>query len=601
MCGIVGQISKNNTLNEKFILKNREILLHRGSTEYKEYQRSNYFIAHHLLSLTGVKNIQPFENKNVYYTVNGEFYNYQKIQNKIDKTKQLKSDSELIVSVYEKNKMFKFLREGKLQGEFACFIIDENKNKAYLFRDHFGIKPLYYYVSEDNIYISSEIKSFKTVDTLSFDKEVLDHVLSLQYHSDETTLFKNVYQVPINHIVEIDLLTLEIKKIKFFDFFDDIQEDSLITEEEVKLHLNELISKSVKKRISNTKRKIGLTLSGGIDSGIIFSECSEQVTPYTVKFENGNIYDESVLARELCDKYNKELNIVSVSPMQLLENFENAIKQAEEVSINLHQSAKYMLFKAMQKDDMKISLSGEGSDEIFFGYEHFKKDLNLNYNDSPYLNGIHSSDTDNFNTTENNFLNNKLGYVPNFLNVKKKVGNEISNYLKSSINDNYLETLFLEDLNNKKEIDNAYKSSYLWSKMCLSNYILLGLGDKMEMNANMGGRIPFLDFDLVKFVKTIPVSMKIKGIEKYILREAYKDKLTDNIYKKNKHPFIAPPLFKWSNDINEFVINKIKNDISELSFIDKDKLLNAYINNKLTEQAFFLLWSLSILNKEYCK
>ncbi len=596
MCGIVAQFGN---LNKNFIENSLNTIEHRGRTSSNFFINENkkVFVGHQLLSLTGDINPQPFICNNSVFAVNGEFYNYQNIQNTIN-NKQLISDSELIVDVYQNNKFIEYLSNGNLQGEFAGIIVDLNFHKAFLFRDHFGIKPLYYQIENDRISISSEIKSFSLNSKLEFDLDTVFNVLNIQYHHSSRTLFKNIFQVPLHSIVEIDLITFDIKTILYFDFFKDFNIDVKLNENDYIEKTNFYLNNAVKKRISNTKRKIGLTLSGGIDSSIIFSQAYEYSEPYTIKFNNGGLFDESILAKELSDKYCKNLNIIEVNPLQLLKKFEEAIIQSEEVSINLHQAAKLILFDIMQKDGVKISLSGEGSDELFLGYEHFKKDLNINYSNS-YLEGIQSSNQLNLSSDDIYLLKNSIGYIPDFLNVKLKIGNEIKNYL--NINTQFNICNFLSQYKLPSHIDNVYKSSYLWIDMCLSNYILIGLGDKMEMKSNIGGRTPFLDYDLAKFSKTIPIDLKIKNIEKYILRESYKEKLTSSIYKKNKHPFIAPPLFSWSIEVSDFIVDIILNDISQLHFIDHLKVYQSFVNKELSESAFFLLWSLSILYKKYIK
>ena len=90
--------------------------------------------------------------------------------------------------------------------------------------------------------------------------------------------------------------------------------------------------------------------------------------------------------------------------------------------------------------------------------------------------------------------------------------------------------------------DPVNQSLYLWSKSMLPNYLLNMLGDRMEMAHSIEGRVPYLDHHVVEAVKEMPVSMKIHGMtEKYVLREAARDVLTDTVYRRQKHPFLAPP------------------------------------------------------------
>lgn len=597
MCGILLHYNKNNKVNKTW-LEDKYSLLHRGGDNFKTIYQNNIGVSHYLLSLTGdIENPQPFyKNKNI-YAVNGEFYNYQKEQNKIEK-KKIKSDSELLIDVYEKRDLKESLKKGVLQGEFVGLIYDDKKEKVILFSDHFGIKPLYYKIDKESVYIFSEIKSLKKINQLDFDNNSLNSVLSLQYHSVEDTLFKNIKRVPPSTIIEIGLNTFNIKQEKYYNLLD-IKEDNNITEKEAIKDIKKLIKSSVQKRLFNKRKKVGVTLSGGIDSNIIFSESYKEAEPYIVKFTDGNFYDETNIALESAKKYNKKLNIINLNAKKLIDNFPKAIIASEDIAMNLHVSAKYLLFDEMKKHNIKISLSGEGSDEIFLGYEHLQKDLGKEINET-YLEGIHSTNDNYFSDEEAFFIKEKMGFIPNFLNAKSKIGYEIKNYKKNINNGLNVKNIF-EKLDFTSNKNNVYKSSYLWSNICLSNYILIGLGDKMEMNSNISSRIPFLDYDLVNYVSKIPVDLKANGnIEKLLLRNSFKDKVTEKVYKNKKHPFISPPLFKWSKEISEKVDKIIKNEISILDFIDHKKILLAKEHNTLSESAFFILWSLSILKKEYC-
>ena len=90
--------------------------------------------------------------------------------------------------------------------------------------------------------------------------------------------------------------------------------------------------------------------------------------------------------------------------------------------------------------------------------------------------------------------------------------------------------------------DPVHQSLYLWSKTVLPGYILNMLGDRMEMAHSVEGRVPFLDHKVVEVIRSQPVTQKIRGTtEKYVLREAVRDLITDTVYRRQKHPFLSPP------------------------------------------------------------
>jgi asparagine synthase (glutamine-hydrolysing) len=106
-------------------------------------------------------------------------------------------------------------------------------------------------------------------------------------------------------------------------------------------------------------------------------------------------------------------------------------------------------------------------------------------------------------------------------------------------------SLLLNDLDVKRRLTGrapVHQSMYLWSKTALPGYILVLLGDRMEMAHSVEGRVPFLDHEVGEFLFNMPVNMKIRGLtEKYVLREATRDVLTDTPYARQKHPFLSPP------------------------------------------------------------
>ena len=557
MCGIVAVISKNNI--EKELVENMlNRIAHRGYDERNIMYENGVVLAHNRLSIVGNNGSQPLKSndRNKYAIVNGEFYDYKKIKNNLRKNHifETETDSEIIIPLYEKYGLNKSFFES-LNGEFAVIIYDKKQQKIIAFRDRFGVKPLYYYKRDKSFYFSSEIKSFLDIDKLEFDSESLNSVLYMQYHSDDSTLIKDVRQVPAGSVVEIDLVTMNVKEWKYWDInYKPVESMSF---EEAKFNLREVLKKSVEDRM-DVKRKKAITLSGGIDSSVIWSlasQCSpKELDAYSVSFLNGGDYDEIKLAEEMCNKYNGNFNPVIVTETDMLDNLENAVYHSEEVSINSHLPAKFLLFKAMERDNIKVSLSGEGADELLLGYPHFKLDLennNNNINANKYLSGLQTPDKKMLDTS---IIKERLGFVPKFLEAKYSMGEKLQRF---ALDDSYISGMndpidrILKNLKIPK-MENVYTSSYLWSKICLGNYILTSLGDKMEMASNIEGRVPFLDVNVYNAVKNMPTEFKMNkdSVEKYILKETFKTDITQSIYKKQKHPFIAPPLFGWGNKTN---------------------------------------------------
>lgn len=615
MSGIIGQISFDKQTDKHFIKKGLRLIGHRGEDD-SGYMMTDYVgIGHNLLSITGDKTRQPVSNqeRTIFAAVNGEFYDYEDIIKEFNMNVQTNSDSEMIIQLYQRGLLFKYLESGKLNGEFSFFLYDSIKNKVYLGRDSFGIKPLYIYRHNENVYVSSEIKGFLALHSLAFDPNSLYSVLSMQYHDTYNTLFDEVKQVQPGTVLLIDVNKRTFSEITYFNMSF---EENTNTFEENKIILLSTLRNSVRRRIENTK-KTGIALSGGIDSASVLalaSECRPNLNAYTISFKNGDDYDELKAAEEMALRYSANFTPIVVDENTLLQNLEQSLYHSENVSMNMHVASKYLLFKKMADDGCKVSLSGEGADEILFGYPHFKMDMgyDLSSENNKYV-GLDSL-SEILNTAK---IEKELGFVPTFLKTKYALGFKMhthtlrDDYLAHYVNHDpasYIIRLYELSKKNKP----VFNSSILWSKIGMSNYVLNALCDKVEMAHTIEGRIPFLDREFYNFARTIPLDQKIHmGQEKYILKEAMKPFITDTIYNQEKQPFISPPLFNWQN--SKFVYEHLMDVVHSSTILnshcfDQAKILNMIDlikRGKLEagsyDQVIMMIFSLYYLDKNFCR
>lgn len=593
MCGIVAAFSNKTNFTQSLLIEMMNKIEHRGYDDKGFYLDNGVAMAHNRLSIVGNRGQQPIFNpqQDVFSVVNGEFYGYEKIRDTLMKQGyrfRTETDSEIVVPLYEKLGLSsKFFDE--LNGEFASIIYDKKNNKVIAFRDRFGINPLYYYEDNGNIYFASEQKAFLAVNKMEWSDEALNSVLTMQYHSSKTTLLKNVKQVQAGSVLEIDLRTMDKKEWRYWDM--NYQPDNSMSFEEASHNLRVALTDSVKDRIKVDRQK-AITLSGGIDSSIIWAlanqETNDPLEAFTISFGNGGNYDEYGVAKEMCDMYNGSFNPVIVKESDMLDCLEKATYHSEEVSINSHLSAKYLLFKEMSKAGVRVSLSGEGADELLLGYPHFKLDLNNsmeNVDKNSYLSGLQTPDKESLSTK---IIQEQLGFVPKFLEAKYSMGLKLQNEV---LNKDYVNSMYdpIKDILSPlamPKMDNVYSSSYLWSKICLGNYILVGLGDKMEMASTIEGRVPFLDKRVYEAAKNMPTDFKMTkdSIEKYILKETFKKDITPKIYQKQKHPFVAPPLLGWSGTNGQDTVIVRLMDILNSQSMQNHKFFDAKKMKKMIER-----------------
>jgi asparagine synthase (glutamine-hydrolysing) len=272
---------------------------------------------------------------------------------------------------------------------------------------------------------------------------------------------------------------------------------------------------------------------------------------FTVSFEGGQAYDELERAAATAEYLGARLHTVSVTDRDLAESFPDAVLHAESACINTHAAAKLRLSAAVREAGFKVILTGEGADEVLFGYAHLRADLH----DSPgrlagsnaASAGLMLPDGDGISLEQ---VQRILGYVPTWLAAKASFGRRVRELLQpewlAEFGDRDTGRTVLADFDIGRRLTGrgrVEQSAYLWSKLALEGYILRALGDGLEMANGVEGRLPFLDSELVDYVLPLPTSLKIRdGVEKWILREAMRDRLPIDVVKREKHPFLGPPI-----------------------------------------------------------
>jgi asparagine synthase (glutamine-hydrolysing) len=360
----------------------------------------------------------------------------------------------------------------------------------------------------------------------------------------------------------------------------------------------------------NADVDICCALSGGLDSSFVYGVVNQfkKVDAVTVKFED-QVFDESEIAKRTTDYFGTDLHVVTLKSSDIVEHFQKAVYLSEGLTVNSHLVGKFILSDLIQKNNYKVVLTGEGSDELFTGYPHFKKDLNLNYHSFEQENLV-SKGIMNTLEKEHDYVQGfaqKVGYVPEFIRVKsvfgKKVTSLFSDDYVNDFNFNFIPEKMTAkmDLKKLKSFDKANTSAYLWSKIVLSNYILRTLADGTEMAHTVEGRTPFLDHRVWEIAGGLSINEKIKGtIEKKILRDIAKPYITEEVYNKTKQPFITPPLLLKEK---QFLYDHI--DLMP-SFIDRVKLRNTldtiYQTNPDSpeyEAVLYFIYSLMFFTKQY--
>lgn len=605
MCGILGA---SFSLSNQFMNKALMTMQHRGSDEINHYIDSRVAMGHVRLSIIGLEEVKyPIfnENETVCVVVNGEFYQHKRIKEELIKKGhrfKTNTDAEILVHLYEE---YGEKCVEHLIGEFAFLVYDKRKNILLAGRDRFGVKPLYFCKHEGEFFFSSEMKALKQLGIpFEFDKENLLISSAMQYTPQDKTIVKGVEQVVAGFIYRIDLETKQLSKIKYWDI--DFKERSVDLEE-----LQKTLVNSVEERLTSDV-PVCCALSGGLDSSFVFGVANQikKTDGVTVEFENQE-FNESEIAQRTTDYFGSNLHKVLLKSEHIVEHFSESVYFSEGLTVNSHLVGKFLLSDLIQKNGFKVVLTGEGSDELFGGYPHFKKDLQIHYQNFEQENLI-SKGIMNTSEKEHSYVQgylNEIGYVPDFLRVKSVFGKKVLNmFNKDYLNDfdfNQIPKKVLDNMNiqNLKSYDRANASAYIWTKIVLTNYILRTLADGTEMAHTVEGRTPFLDHRLWDIAGGISISEKIKGtIEKKILRDLAKPYITEEVYHKTKQPFITPPLLLKQKDFLYDHLNTMPD------FIDKEilqKTLNTIYKGDTEapeyEAVLYFIYSIMFFENHFIK
>lgn len=594
MCGLI--CGNNFTDNQQFIDNALNAIAHRGPDAKNTSVIDECFLAHVRLAIVDIEHgHQPIynENKTICACVNGEFYDYQKLQTfLINKGHRLltNSDSEILVHLYEEygTGCLEFLH-----GEFAFALYDSNKKQWFCARDRFGVRPLqFYFNSKDNQFlISSEAKAileFKNIQT-AFNKNAFWFAQHLQYLPPEQTLFENIHMIKPAHYM---ILSNNVPKQFEYWNLNNIQKQQF-TFEDAKENIQHLLQQSVVRRIPN-QVKMGTHLSGGVDSGIVNSLAKKQTndfSAYCIQFTDDNFYNEYDSALKSAQFLDINLISIPVSFEQIISNIPNAIYHSEGLSINGHLGAKYILNEEMKKHGVKVALSGEGADEIFMGYSHLKQDFltknSLLNAEKQYLTGFQLPDK---NSLDTSIIEKQIGFTPTWIQAKASMAYKLSSLWHEdfSFSTNPYETIAIDLKNNFHSQSKLQLCARSWSKYCLSGYILKVLDDAQAMAHSIEGRLPFLDTDLVQFMAQIPDDLYFhKNIEKGLLRSTFENHLPQEILHKMKQSFMSPPINRFiqneefKNQIMEFVIEN--QTLKNLALFDHQKLEKFFFDKSTTQ------------------
>jgi asparagine synthase (glutamine-hydrolysing) len=580
MCGIVGLINKSGLQADYNILKKMaDTIHHRGPDDDGVMIDGPVGFFHKRLSIIDIAGgQQPMTYKDFTIVYNGEIYNYIELREDLKKKGHLfetSSDTEVILHMYkEYGKNFLNL----LNGMFAFIIYDKNEKEIFIARDHFGIKPLYWYYDEDLIAFGSEIKALLAHPAIQAesDPDNLYEYLTFQFIMGPGTMFKNIYKILPGHYMCINLKNWEIKEEKYWE--PNFNIDHYHTEEYFIVELDKILKKTIYQQLRSDV-PIGTYLSGGIDSSFVTIVASKlldtRIKSFSGAFREGPEFNELQYAHFAAKTANAELFEIFPTEQEFIDLIPKLIYHLDEPVAGPGIFPQYIVSR-LASQHVKVILGGQGGDEVFGGYTRYL----VAYLEQALKGAIYESNE------EEEHIVSLESILPNLPTLKQYIPMMKSFWKEGTFEpmdrryyhliDRMISTAeffqldFLrgckhEEIFQKfsKEFNNPDTKSY-FNKMTHFDMLgslpgLLQVEDRVSMSVSIESRVPLLDRRIVDLISRMPAGMKFKGGEmKYLLKKTIKDIMPPEILNRKDKMGFPVPLHIWSkNKAKDFIMDTL--------------------------------------------
>jgi asparagine synthase (glutamine-hydrolysing) len=498
---------------------------------------------------------QPMANEDstCWIILNGEIYNYRNLRADLlsaGHTFRTQSDTETIVHGYEQ---WGADVTKRLNGIFGFALWDAPRRELLLARDQLGVKPVYYYDDGKRLLFASEIKAILQDETVprEIDLEALAIFLAYGYVPSPRTLFKGIRKIPPGWRLHVNERGARLER--YWCEVPVIRHD--LSEREAIDEYARLMRQAVERQMVSDV-PVGALLSGGVDSGVVTAIMSEltnaAVRTFSVGFEEEGDWNELVEAEDTARRFKTEHYPLRISARDYLDFFAESFWYLDEPVLSQSTFAFYYLSK-LAREHVKVVLTGQGADEPLAGYDRYRGEKlasSLGWlAGSPLSRGL-------------------VGALPRAEKLKRAARSlserdpvtrfaEIHALFADADRRALLRpetALALDGFDTRQPIralqaevahlDPLAQLLYTDTRMSLPDDLLM-YGDKMSMANSLEARVPLLDPDLVMFIESLPVSMKLRGMTgKYVHKRACERWLPLSTIRRRKKGF-ATPVDEW--------------------------------------------------------
>ncbi|HVS20265.1 MAG TPA: asparagine synthase (glutamine-hydrolyzing) [Pyrinomonadaceae bacterium] len=603
MCGICGVWeygAAEGRVERALVERMRDVMTHRGPDDAGEliFDEARGGFGFRRLSIIDLSEAghQPMHGctDRVWLVFNGEIYNHAELRKGLEQRGHVyasRTDSETILHLYEERGL-DFVQE--IEGDYAIALWDADRERLVLARDRAGVKPLYFHQQNGRFIFGSEIKAIleHPAVTAEVNEEALYHYLTFVTTPAPQTLFRGVQKLPAGHLLVIN----RTGEARITQYWDALPPASPVvrSEEEHQKSILELLRASIKKRMM-ADVPFGVFLSGGVDSSANVALMSELMTQpvrtFTVGFHDTEELNELESAREISKRFGTDHHEVMIGRAEMMKFLPELVFHQDEPIADPVCVPLYYVSKLARDTGTIVVQVGEGSDEIFGGYDWFRTYLNIEKRfwrhaeraplavrhaaaviAKPLVRKVMkkrmaSELVRRLGANESLFWGGAVVFdetmKPSVLSPEMRARyNGLSTY---NVVRQYQETIAAA----RPDSDYAARMTYLELKLRLPELLLMRV-DKITMATSVEARVPFLDHHLIEYAMGLPRNLKVKGATgKHILKRALESVLPADVLYKPKRGFGAPVREWFRGPEGESLVQQLMNSsIRERNFFD---------------------------------
>lgn len=617
MCGFVGCIHDNPTKekmpDQELFHEMNQIITHRGPDDEGYFEDEYVQFGFRRLSIIDIESGQQplsYENGRYWIIFNGEIYNYVELREELLKqgmTFESSSDTEVIIALYSQ------LREKaveKLRGMFGFLIWDKEKQELFGARDPFGIKPFFYKEDGERTLFASEKKSILlAMEQNELNADALQQYMTYQFVPEPETMTNGIKKLEPGHY-----FTKKVgEPMRISRYWKAHFQPVHKSENEFIQEIKDVLFDSVNVHMRSDV-PVGSFLSGGIDSTIIVSIAklyNPNIKTFSVGFQRDG-FSEIDVAKETADKLGVENISYVITPEEYMKELPKIMWYMDDPLADPACVPLYFVAREARKH-VTVVLSGEGSDELFGGYNIYREPQSLEvFNKIPKVGktilralanvlpeGVKGKSFIERGVTpmEERYIGNaKMFSEAEKRQLLRKYNNSID--FRDITKPLYDETVGYDPVERMQYID-----IHTWMR----GDILLK-ADKVTMAHSLELRVPFLDKEVFRVASRIPTSLKTaEGTTKYVLRKAAEGIIPDHVLNRRKLGFPVPIRHWLKDEMHDWAKDIIRNSGTD-HLIDKQYVLNlledhcqgkADHSRKIWTVLVFMIWHAVYLEGQY--